>query len=77
MGSYAPSRASGFSEFTPPPSPEPVENVVGPWADTFPAGEKRRKPGVTWDVQSGSPPARFPRLNDSDGEDEESEDERL
>jgi len=68
MGSVADaaSRRSGFSDFTPPPSPGPLENVIHQWHDAL-DGKKKRKPGVTWDVDTGSPVASFPQLMSLDG----------
>lgn len=63
MGSIgdAASRRSVFSDFTPPPSPGPIENVIGQWHDTL-AGQKKGKPGVTWDLDTGSPVAKVTQL---------------
>lgn len=68
MGSIADaaSRRSGFSDFTPPPSPPALENVIYQWHDAL-DGQKKRKPGVTWDIDTGSPVASFSRLMNLEG----------
>lgn len=57
---------SGLSDFTPPPSPEPVEKIVKDWYDslaTMPKTLKIRKPGITWDLdRAESPVASVPVL---------------
>lgn len=73
MGSVADaaSRRSGFSDFTPPPSPGPIDDVVREWHNDL-NKRKQRKPGVTWDVDTGSPVASFQKLMKLDGEGNES-----
>lgn len=66
MGSFADAASScSRSSGSKPSSPNSGEDIVHQWLDTL-GRHKQRKPGVTWDVDTGSPAASFSRLMDID-----------
>ena len=68
------SRRSGFSDMTAPPSPADIGTLVNHWHHMMESDDrnKKSKPGVTWDLDTGSPVASFPKLMRIDVSDTES-----
>lgn len=64
------SRSSSYiSEITSPPFPDLSIIAVGECRDNLPDSKGRpRRPGVTFDIDTGSPKASFAKLMKLDGE---------